>query len=505
MQMFDLLGHRARVTPDRPALEDLDSGECYDYAGLNERAARLAAAARQHWGLEEGDRIAWLGHSRAEFFAMLFGCAKAGLILVPLNWRLAVPELTVLMADCTPRALIFGAEFAEAAATLAKKQRGLTLIALDAPAQGQRDYGHDLADTEPALSAHPDKDPDTPWYLLYTSGTTGKPKGVIQTFRMMMANYFNIGLAVELTSSDVLLNVLPLFHTAGINLYSSAVFLAGGCVLVPRGFDADQALQVLEHRATVFFGVPAVYQALLAQPGFSGERLQRVRSWGCGGAPLSLTVAQQYVDAGIHVRTGMGMTETGPTVFLLDEDKVLEKIGSIGRPQLLTEVRIVDLVGDDVDCGEAGELWIRGPNITPGYWGQPDATAQAIDEQGWLHSGDIARCDAQGDYYIVDRLKDMYISGGENVYPAEVEYVLGQHAAIAEVAVVAAPDEHWGEVGTAFYGLRPDAPPPEVDTLRAFCRERLAGYKVPAKFIQVDALPRNALGKVTKQVLRENS
>jgi fatty-acyl-CoA synthase len=505
MQMFDLLAHRARVTPDRPALEDLDSGERYDYAGLNERAARLAAAARQQWGLEEGDRLAYLGHSRAEFFAMLFGCAKAGLILVPLNWRLAVPELAVLLGDCEPRALIFGTEFNDAATTLAQDQPGLTLVALDAAAGDQRDYQRDLANVDPDLSAHPDKDPDTPWYLLYTSGTTGKPKGVIQTFRMMMANYFNIGLAVELTSSDVLLNVLPLFHTAGINLYSSAVFLAGGCVLVPRSFEPEQALQALEERATVFFGVPAVYQTLLAQPGFSGERLKRVRSWGCGGAALSLSVAKQYVEAGIHVRTGMGMTETGPTVFLLDEDKVIEKIGSVGRPQLLTEVRVVDLAGDDVDAGEAGELWIRGPNITPGYWGQPDATAQAIDEQGWLHSGDIARCDADGDYFIVDRLKDMYISGGENVYPAEVEYVLGQHEAITEVAVVAASDERWGEVGAAFYGVRPDGPIPDADTLRAFCRDRLAAYKVPKTFTQVDALPRNALGKVTKQVLRENT
>ena len=505
MQMFDLLAHRARVTPDRPALEDLDSGERYDYAGLNERAARLAAAARQQWGLEEGDRLAYLGHSRAEFFAMLFGCAKAGLILVPLNWRLAVPELAVLLADCEPRALIFGTEFNDAATTLAQDQPGLTLVALDAAAGDQRDYQRDLANVDPDLSAHPDKDPDTPWYLLYTSGTTGKPKGVIQTFRMMMANYFNIGLAVELTSSDVLLNVLPLFHTAGINLYSSAVFLAGGCVLVPRSFEPEQALQALEERATVFFGVPAVYQTLLAQPGFSGERLKRVRSWACGGAALSLAVAKQYVEAGIHVRTGMGMTETGPTVFLLDEDKVIEKIGSVGRPQLLTEVRVVDLAGDDVDAGEAGELWIRGPNITPGYWGQPDATAQAIDEQGWLHSGDIARCDADGDYFIVDRLKDMYISGGENVYPAEVEYVLGQHEAITEVAVVAASDERWGEVGAAFYGVRPDGPIPDADTLRAFCRDRLAAYKVPKTFTQVDALPRNALGKVTKQVLRENT
>jgi len=503
MEMFDLLAHRARVTPDRPALEDLQSGERYDYARFNERAARLAAAAREQWGLKDGDRLAFLGHSRAEFFAMLFGCAKAGLILVPLNWRLAVPELTVLVEDCAPGALIFGGEFAEAAATLADQHPALTLVALDGAADGQRDYHRDLAAVQPDLGAHPDKDPDTPWYLLYTSGTTGRPKGVIQTFRMMMANYLNIGLAVDLTGRDVLLNVLPLFHTAGINLYSSAVFLAGGCVLVARAFDPDQALRVLENQATIFFGVPAVYQALLEHPDFSGERLKGVRSWGCGGAPLSLPVAQRYVDQGIRVRTGMGMTETGPTVFLLDEELVIDKIGSVGRPQLLTEVRIVDRDGQDVPQGEAGELLIRGPNITPGYWNRPDATAEAIRADGWLHSGDVARCDQDGCYYIVDRWKDMYISGGENVYPAEVEKVLEQHPALAEVAVIGMPDEKWGEVGKACYGLRDGAEDPGEDTLRAFCRERLAGYKVPKVFQRVDALPRNALGKVTKQELRD--
>ncbi|HAR59036.1 MAG TPA: AMP-dependent synthetase, partial [Alcanivorax sp.] len=347
--------------------------------------------------------------------------------------------------------------------------------------------------------------PDTPWYLLYTSGTTGRPKGVIQTFRMMLANYLNIGLAVNLSGDDVLLNVLPLFHTAGINLYSSAVFMVGGSVLVARAFDPDQALQVLEKRATIFFGVPAVYQALLDHPGFSGERLKGVRSWGCGGAPLSLPVAQRYVDAGIRVRTGMGMTETGPTVFLLDEDKVIDKIGSVGRPQLLTEVRIVDRDGRDVPPGDAGELLIRGPNITPGYWNRPDATAEAIRADGWLHSGDVARCDEDGQYFIVDRWKDMYISGGENVYPAEVEKVLEQHPAIAEVAVVGMPDDKWGEVGKAYYGVHADRDAPDPEALRAFCRERLAGYKVPKAFERVDALPRNALGKVTKQELRDHA
>lgn len=391
------------------------------------------------------------GGNRAEFFAMLFGCAKAGLILVPLNWRLAEPELRALLADCTPSVLIHGAEFAAVAANLqacAGIGVRVTVGATQACASDTGDshsYDNDLANMQPDPSPPPTRDPDTPWYLLYTAGTTGRPKGVVQTFRMMLANYLNIGTAVNLTGDDVLLNVLPVFHTAGINLYSTAMFVVGGSVLIARGFEPEQTLAALEQRATVFFGVPAVYLALLGQPGFSGERLSRVRSWGCGGAALSLPVAQRYVDAGIRVRTGMGMTETGPTVFLLDEAHVLDKIGSVGRPQLLAETRIVNPDDTDVPPGEPGELLIRGPGVTPGYWQQLEATAQAFTPDGWLRSGDIATCDQDGCFRIVDRRKDMFISGGENVYPAEIEKILEQHPAVREVAVIGVADERWGE------------------------------------------------------------
>ena len=503
MEMFDLTAHRARVTPDRLALEDLADGTRYTYAALDERAARIAAAIRQHWGLEPGDRLAYLGHNRAEFFALLFACAKADVILVPLNWRLAVPELEGLMDDATPTALVSGAELADAAAALAASREGLVNIALDHH-QG-REYEADLAAVTPDRAPHPPRSPDRPWYLLYTSGTTGRPKGVIQTFRMMMANYWNIAIPVELRQSDVLLNVLPMFHTAGINLYSSAMFLVGGTVLVQRNFEPEQALQVLADRATVFFGVPAVYQMLADQPALDGERLTGVRSWGCGGAPLSLKVAQYFADHGIRVRTGFGMTETGPTVFLLDEASVLDKSGSVGRPQLLAEVRIAGRDGRDVAHGEAGELLVRGPGVTPGYWQRPDATAETLEPDGWLHSGDVARCDDDGYYFIVDRWKDMFISGGENVYPAEVEQVLLQHPGVADVAVVGMPDERWGEVGCAYVCPAEPSQAPQEETLQTWCRERLAGYKVPKRFVLRDALPRNALGKVQKQELRDDA
>lgn len=514
MNMFDLTARRARLGPDRLALEDLADGTRYTYRELDERAARFAAAAVGHWGLAPGARVAWLGHNRAEFFAMLFGCAKAGLILVPLNWRLAVPELEVLLQDCQPEVLIHGGEFTAVAIELATRHPApLRLVSLDGAAgaahtaaniaANARDYAADLAAITPDPHPHADRDADSPWYLLYTSGTTSRPKGVIQTFRMMMANYLNIGLAVRLSADDILLNVLPVFHTAGINLYSSGVLMLGGTVLVQRSFDAEQALEILSQRATLFFGVPAIYQALLAHPGFDGTRLQRVRSWSCGGAAMPAAVSQRYADAGILVRTGMGMTEAGPTVFLLDEDQVLRKPGAAGRPQLVTEVRIVDRNGRDVEPGEAGELLVRGPGVTPGYWQRPDATAETMLEGGWLRTGDVARCDEDGDYTIVDRWKDMFISGGENVYPAEVEAVLLQHPAVAEVAVVGMADERWGEVGHASVVIADGADTPDAEALRRFCRERLAGYKVPKVFQVRETLPRNAMGKVIKQELRD--
>lgn len=501
MDMFDLLAQRARLMPAALAVEDLDDGTRYSYAALNERAARVAAAARELWGIGEGGRLAYLGHNRAEFFALLFGCAKAGIILVPLNWRLAVPELSALLADAEPAALIYGDEFAGVAAELGKDRPELSLIALG-EAAGGRDYAADLAAVAPPLTPHPPRSANTPWYLLYTSGTTGRPKGVIQTFRMMLANYMSIGLAVGLRREDVLLNVLPMFHTAGINLYSTAMFLVGGSVLVARSFEPAQALAVLASRATLFFGVPAIYQALLEQPAFAAEQLRGVRSWGCGGAALPPTVAQRYLEHGIRIRTGCGMTETGPTISLLDEASVPHKIGSVGRPQLTVELRIVDHQGRDLPPGQPGEMLIRGPGVTPGYWRQPEATRAAIELDGWFHSGDVAYCDADGDYYLIDRWKDMYVSGGENVYPAEVEQVLLQYPDIAEAAVVGVADERWGEVGKAYLRLADGAPPLDQAVLREFCRQRLAGYKVPRNFEVVAALPRNALGKVQKQELR---
>ena len=426
---------------------------------------------------------------------MLYGCAKIGALLVCLNWRLATPELAYIVGDAQPVGLIYDAEFAPPAGALAAQFAISHTLSMGAP------YESALALADAAPIVMPPTPLDTPWFLLYTSGTTGRPKGVVQTHGMVFYNGLNIGQPTGLTHTDVTLNLLPFFHTGGLNLYTNPTLLFGGTAIIQRAFDPAETLRILATEATVFFGVPAVYLFMSQHPDFAGADLTRVRSWACGGAPMPLSLLETYAARGILVQQGFGMTETGPTVFLLDETDALRKIGSVGKPQLFVDVRIVDRDGRDLPQGERGELLVKGPGVTPGYWNLPAVTAQAITADGWLHTGDVALQDADGFYFIVDRWKDMYISGGENVYPAEVENVLYSHAAVKEAAVIGVPDARWGEVGRALVVLKEGATV-EAAALIDLCRSRLARYKVPKSVRFVSELPRTAAGKVRKTELR---
>ncbi|MEV5570557.1 AMP-binding protein [Spirillospora sp. NPDC052269] len=475
MDIPDLLGVRAGLSPDATALVDTLSGRGFTYAEASERAARTAWRLREEHGVRPGDRVAVLSGNRVEVIELLVACGRLGALMVPLNWRLSVDELTVVMADCAPVLLVADDARAEAAGRLNGRFARIGDLAEDAGGAVGPKAWHGESD---------------PWYLLYTSGTTGRPKGVIQTFGMAVANHLNIGVAVGLTSADTTLNALPTFHTGGINLYTLPTLLAGGTAIVQHEFDPSAALELLSTRATAFFGVPTMYQMLRDHPDFAKADLAGVRSWASGGASMPVPLLTELAERGIVVRQGMGMTETGPTLFLIDTENALVKAGSVGKPQLFTEVRL-DGGGDE------GEVLVRGPGVTPGYWGLPAEAAFTAD--GWLRTGDVARRDADGYYTIVDRVKDMYISGGENVYPAEVETVLLTHPDVREAAVVGVPDERWGEVGRA---VLVTAAPVTEDGIRAYCRERLAAYKVPKRVETVDALPRNATGKILKARLR---
>ena len=486
----DLLAKRAELGPGKLALEQVGSGQCRTYAELDHRARR-AAAALAALGVGEGDRVAILCRNRIAFFEILFGCAKLGAILVPLNWRMPVAELDGLIADAEPTLLLYGDSDAAAMRGLAAPPRAVDL---------DGEWESILA-AAPIPSTRRQWAADGIWYLIYTSGTTGRPKGVIYTYGMAIANYLNIGSCIDLRSTDTVACFLPLFHTAGINLHALPALFAGGTVLMLEQFDADAVVGLLKaRRLDAFFAVPAVYQALLDHRGFAAAPLGHVRHWGSGGALLPDWVALRCRELGIRLCNGMGMTETGPTAFLQSPADAWQKIGAIGRPQLLCSVRLVDGAGRDVAEGAVGELLYAGPGITPGYWRNREATRAAFTGDGWLRSGDLARRDRDGSYWVAGRAKEMFISGGETVYPAEVEKVLAAHPDVVEAAVVAGPDAKWGEVGIAYVqpaeGVRPN--PAE---LAAWCRKRLAPYKVPKTFVVVADFPRTSAGKIVKHRL----
>lgn len=491
----DFLAKRALLGPDREAMIELTTGAAVTYGELDEQAAR-AAGLLAGLGVRAGDRVALLCRNRIAFFELLFACGRLGALLVPLNWRMPAAEVRPLVEDARPKALFFGVEDEAAAEVCADAVP--KLVGLDA--EGPTGYRMQR-DGSPRHAGRGIWAAGDPWYLLYTSGTTGRPKAVIQTVGMALANCVNIGQGMGLRGDDTTLNYLPLFHTGGINLTTLPALIDGARVLVLPGFDVDRLVDLLAAgRLDTFFGVPAVYQALSLHPRFARLEFGGVRAWGCGGAPLPEGLQRTFLAKGARVMNGMGMTETGPTLFLMDAAGVERKIGSVGKPQLLAEVRVVGDDGEDVHAGATGELWFRGPGITPGYYERPEETAKAFVD-GWLRSGDLGRCDEDGYYYIVGRLKDMYISGAENVYPAEVEAVLAAHPAILEAAVVGVPDDRWGEVGRAHLLARPGHAIPPAEELGAWCRARLAPYKVPKTFRTVHDFPRTAAGKIQKHLL----
>ena len=499
VRAYDWIAHHARIAGADVATVDLHENRTLTYGELDTRIGRLATWLRGA-GVTRGDRAAILAQNCTDFFELQFACGRLGAIFVPLNWRLTVPELSFIVGDAAPKVLIHDIEFVETAAALARVVPGLTLLAR---AGAHSDYEAALAQSQPLAQPEPVTHDDVST-IMYTSGTTGRPKGAMITHGMTFWNVINLGGLSEVNNASVFLAVLPLFHTGGLNCYSNPVFHAGGKVLVPRAFDPGQTLRMFADPSvglTHFFGVPAHYQFLLQHPDFERTDLSRLKVAGVGGAPMPVPLLQAWIARGVALIHGYGMTETSPSVLCLGRRDAARKIGSAGQPVLHTETRVVDAQGNDVPRGEMGELWVRGPNVTPGYWNRPEANRGSFTD-GWLHTGDAARVDDEGYYYIVDRTKDMYISGGENVYPAEVESVLYQIAQLAEAAVIGVPDERWGEVGKAIVAVKPGQVLTEQQILD-HCSENLARFKLP-RFIEfVQALPRNATGKVHKPTLRQ--
>ena len=500
VRYYDWIVHHGRRTPDKVAVIDLASERRFTYSQMDARVSRLASFLRHTLKVSRGDRVAVLALNTTDTLEVQFACGRLGAIFVPLNTRLTVPELQFITADCAPKVMIHDADLAETALSVAKLC-GVATSLLLGPGGA---YEAGIAAAKP-LDRIEEVTLDDVSTIMYTSGTTGHPKGATITHGMTFWNCVNLGGPACIGPSSVLLTVLPLFHTGGLNCYTNPVLHAGGTVMIMRAFDPGTALGLINDPAqgiNVFFGVPAIYQFMAQHPAFATSDFSRLVIGGVGGAPMPVPLLKVWEQRGVALQQGYGMTETSPAVLTLDKEDAARKAGSSGKPVLHTEVRIVRPDGTDAAVGELGELWVKGPNVTPGYWNRPDANASSFTD-GWLHTGDATRVDEEGFYYIVDRWKDMYISGGENVYPAEVESVLHQLTAIAEAAIIGIPNEQWGEVGMAIVALKPGHTLAAAE-IHAHCAANLARFKCPRLIEFVDALPRNATGKIHKPTLRKN-
>jgi fatty-acyl-CoA synthase len=468
----DLLSERARVTPDKLAVVSLATGERLTYAQLNERAERAADTLSAL--LEPGDRFGLLAHNSIEFLELFFAAGKAGVIVVPLSTRATEHELRHIANDCGMTVLFYGDEFAS-----------LSVIGSQLSVR-HREMAQTTDNRQPTTAE------DT-YCLLYTSGTTGKPKGVMIPRRQLYWNGYNTALNWDLRYDDVSPVFTPMYHAGGLAAFLIPIFCVGGTVILHKGFDVAEVWKTLqEERCTVVLGVPTIWKLLMEAPQFASADLSSVRWFISGGAPLPQFIIDAYQKRGVVFKQGYGMTEVGVNCFTMTVEDSFRKPGSIGKPMLFTEVKLENMDGD------VGEMYIRGPHVSKGYWNDEEATRASYGEDGWFRTGDLARRDADGFFYIAGRRKEMFISGGVNVYPAEIEAELVSHPNVNDAAVVAVADDTWGEVAVAFVmGQIAE------EELHAYLAARIARYKLPKRYVFVDALPRTPYGKVVKEELRK--
>ena len=498
---------RARKTPRRTAL--VHDERTLTYAELDERVTRLAHGLRS-LGVRRGDRVAYLGPNHPSFLETLFAVGTLGAVFVPLNTRLAAPEIAYQLADSGTSVLVHAPSHAALVEEALGDANVRAVVALDRAAGDGAGTGVPAHDYEELLAGSPaDRideavGQDDLCMIMYTSGTTGRAKGAMLTHGNLTWNAVNVLIDHDLIADEVALVSAPLFHTAGLNMLTLPVLLKGGrCVLVSK-FDAEATFDLIEkHRVTFMFGVPAMFQQVARSPRWEKADLSSLRILTCGGSPVPPTLIRTYGERGLTFLQGYGMTEASPGVLFLDAEHAESKAGSAGVQHFFSDVRVV--AADEpglrpVEPGETGEVVVRGPHVFRGYWGLPEATAAAFTD-GWFRSGDAARVDDDGYAYIVDRIKDMIISGGENIYPAEVEHALLAHPDVMECAVIGVPDDRWGEVGRAVVVPRPGSEP-SAEELLASLSGRLAPYKIPKSVVFTDALPRNGAGKLLKQPLR---
>jgi len=493
-----MIAKRARLTPFRDAITF--EGETWTYQYLASRIDRFAGALAAG-GVGAGDRVGYIGLNHPNFFVAMFACARLGAIFVPINFRLIGPELTFIVEDSGCTVMIADDMHRPVIDSVRADVSIERYIGAESGGDGWEEMNLLVDSGKPIVEAAKVATDDVAM-IMYTSGTTGTPKGAMLTHGNICWNNINALHAIDLGSKEVALVVAPVFHIGGLNVTTILTWQKGGEVVLHRSFDPGATLAAIQkHRVTNMFGVPAMFNFMSQHPNFEDTDLTSLGVVVVGGAPVPEPLTRLYLTKGVPFAQGYGLTETAPMASFLLPEYALDKVGSAGFAPLYTELAVLDDDGAPVPTGERGEICVKGPSVMKGYWNRPDATAEAIDSNGWFHSGDIGYLDAEGFMYVVDRLKDMVISGGENVYPAEVESALFHHPCIADVAVIGLPDERWGEAVTAVV-VCSEGENLALEDLREWGGEHLARYKLPTRLHLIDELPRTSSGKVLKFELR---
>ncbi len=509
----DWLAHHARLRPAHTAVIDLATGRRFSYGQWFLRVARLAGALRER-GVQQGDRVMVLARNSTDVYEVLFACWRIGAVFMPVNWRLAPSEIADIVADATPALLLVDEEFAAllpvdathhapSAPSANPTNARAPACLLRRPGDATSDYEQAIANATPVLDFAA-VGLDTVNTLLYTSGTTGQPKGVIGNWRMTTVMLLQASISGGLGADCVTLTAAPQFHTAGLNSFATALIHLGGTLVVMAVWEPGEALRLLADPAlgvTHTLGVPTQFLLMTRHPTFGSLSFSTVRMAAVGGAPPTPTLMDTCAAHGLPLTPGYGMTECFG-VTQISAAVARRKPGAVGWPALYTELRVADETGRVLPAGEVGEIQIRSAGVTPGYWNQAEATAAAF-MNGWYRTGDLGYFDDEGLMYVVDRKKDMFISGGENVYPVEVENVISSFPEVLQVACIGVPHDTWGEVGAAYLTLRSGFTADAAETFAARCREQLAAFKVPKRFHVVEQLPMSAQGKVLKTELRK--
>jgi fatty-acyl-CoA synthase len=475
-------------SPEKIALKDGETGRELSYGEFFKKSLKTAAFLKQSCHIQKGDRVAVLSANELEYIILFFAVQRLGAILVPINYRLTEREISHIIQDSEPKLILFQKEFANLIKSdISKEVFDLFNLRVNISQPELSDVSEFAADAEDALM------------ILYTSGTTGAPKGAVLTHAGLFWNSINTTISLNLTQEECAVIFLPLFHTGGWNVLTTPILHRGGKIVLLKKFDAELILKSSsENKATLLFGVPTTMDMMAQQQCFNEIDLKKIRYAIVGGEPMPVELIKTWHEKGIPVRQGYGLTEFGPNVFSLKQEDSMKKIGSIGFANFYVETRVVDEAGKPLGANQVGELILKGPMIMKEYWKNPKATAETIKD-GWLYTGDLVKVDEEGYFYVVGRRKDMYISGAENVYPAEIEQVLRQMNGIKEAAVIGIPDAKWGEVGKAF--LVRDSNDINEDAVIAHCQKNLAKYKVPKKIVFLESLPKGDSGKILKKNL----